>query len=177
MSEETRHYDSHDAGPEWGTPKWIVDPLSSAVGGFTLDPASGAKPEPYAENRFVGANGENGLERDWFGHVWLNPPYGREHNKDWAEKTFNEAQRDEVKSITALVPASMETNWFQSYYGKADYFTFIDTRVKFHGAGEHNASFPSVIVTFWNHGRPPTAYMSALAELGLVADRNPVNDH
>lgn len=165
MAEEHRHYDDFDAGPEWGTPEWVWQPLGEAIGGFDLDPASGAEPEPIAAERFTPE--DNGLEQQWFGHVWLNPPYGRQHNPRWGQKVSEEASREDVRSITCLVPASMETNWFQDNYGDADLFCFLDTRLSFHGSGDSNASFPNVLAVFgWDELN--TQYMAALQELGLV---------
>lgn len=143
---ETKHYDTHDAGPEWGTPEWLVEPLADSIGGFDLDPASGAEPKPYATDRYTIE--DDGLSQPWYGHVWLNPPYGREFNEDWAEKAFEESQRSEVKSLTALIPASTDTDWFQENYAKADVLTYIDGRVKFVGEKDMKPSFPSVIATY-----------------------------
>ena len=82
MSEQPHNSDSN-AGVEWGTPKKYVLPLSNTIDGFDLDPASGAEPTPYADTRYT--KEDDGLVQDWFGHVWLNPPYGREHNLNWAK--------------------------------------------------------------------------------------------
>lgn len=165
---EIRHYDSLDAGVEWGTPRHIWKPLGDSLPprgqpGFTLDPASGAEPEPIARNRFTVE--DDGLAQDWYGHVWLNPPYSREHNPLWGKKVLMEWRSGNVKSITALIPASTETGWFQDHYAKADMLTFLSERVNFIGAGDNGASFPSVIATF---GLPalPRGYIEALEDLG-----------
>lgn len=158
-----RHYDSHDAGPEWGTPEWIWRPLADALGGFDLDPASGAEPEPIATTRMTRA--EDGLRHPWFGHVWLNPPYGRGLNVAWGREAYTEARRDEVESLTALVPASTDTQWFK-YYADADLLTFVEGRIEFVGAGDSGASFASVIATW---GDVPIQYIRALHEVGFVA--------
>ncbi len=169
MSEtETKHYDSHDAGPEWATPKWLVEPLADSIGGFDLDSASGAESEPHADDQFTIE--DDGLAQDWYGHVWINPPYGREHNEDWAEKVLEESRRDEVQSITALVPGSVDTDWFQENYGQADVLTFINGRVKFVGEKDHDPSFPSVIATYGLENLNGD-YFDALDDLGRVYPR------
>ncbi len=64
---------------EWYTP----DPLVRALGPFNLDPATSLQrgrqlaPEYYTV-------AEDGLEREWFGRVWLNPPFSRIH--PWVER-------------------------------------------------------------------------------------------
>jgi len=156
------HYDESDAGVEWGTPPEYVRPLADAVGGFDLDPAAGAEPEPYAEDRYTKA--DDGLALAWYGDVWLNPPYGRTENPRWARKAFNEYDSGRADTLTALIPVSADTGWFQDYYAKADYLTLIRGRVSFIG-GENNATFPSGIASY---GDFPPAYFDALDEMGTV---------
>ena len=149
-----------DAGDGWGTPRWLVEPLSESLGGFDLDPASGAEPVPYARHRYTVE--DDGLSLPWRGRVWLNPPYGRSANPKWADKVTEEAARDEVESITALVPASTDRIWFFENYMRADYLTFIKRRIKFiedGGESEKEATFPSAIVSF---GEFPEEYFDAI---------------
>jgi phage N-6-adenine-methyltransferase len=160
----TAFYDEHGAGPEWGTPAWVVEPVEQAVGGFDLDPAAGAEPRAYADERFTGPpDGADGLAREWYGRVWLNPPYGRQHNPRWAAKVTREVEAGRVRSVTALVPASVSTNWWHDHYGQADGVTFLDTRLSFVGSGDTSASFASCLASF---GTFPAAYWSALDQLG-----------
>ena len=61
---------------EWYTPRSLFDALDVR---FDLDPAAA----PEWVGHYVPANCmypkyEDGLSRDWKGHVWLNPPYGRD---------------------------------------------------------------------------------------------------
>lgn len=166
-SDEHRHYDSQDTGPEWGTPAWVWEPLAESLGGFDLDPASGAEVTPIAETRYTIE--DDGLTTAWFGDTWLNPPYGRTHNPRWAKRVTDQVENPAVDSITALVPASTSTNWWQNHYATSDYQTWIDTRVQFDGSGDNSASFASVICSWIED--PPEAYLDALTNLGTVTRR------
>jgi len=87
---------------------------------------------------------DNGLEKEWYGTCWMNPPYGREIGK-WVAKAASEAE----KGITtvALLPARPDTKWFhQHIYGKHE-IQFIKGRLKFVGAPS-SAPFPSMLVIF-----------------------------
>lgn len=56
----------------WLTPKLIID----ALGEFDLDPCTPLEmPWKTANHRFTEI--DNGLTQEWFGRVWLNPPYGK----------------------------------------------------------------------------------------------------
>jgi len=162
----TDRRNSNNEYPEWATPRRIWKPLAEAVNGFDLDPASGAEPEPIAETRYTIE--DDGLNKPWFGDVWLNYPYGREEHPVWTQKALRELQRDEVDSITVLAPASTDTSWFQSNLAEADRLTFVDGRISFIGAGEDKnnvAAFSSVLATF---GDMPTEYMNNLHDIGFV---------
>jgi phage N-6-adenine-methyltransferase len=168
---QNRFYDSHDAGEKWATPGRIWRPLANALGGFDLDPAAGCEPTPIASNRFTVE--DNGLAKDWYGDVWLNPPYGREHNEKWAMKAASEARRDAVDTLTALVPNSLGAAWYQDYYGTADLETHIRGRIEFIGEKDDPASFYSVLVTW---GDVPEEYIDSLHGLGEVREIVPNPD-
>ncbi len=60
-----------------GTDVWLTPPeLLAKLGTFDLDPCAPVdSPWDTALNHFTIEN--DGLKQDWFGRVWLNPPYGR----------------------------------------------------------------------------------------------------
>jgi len=156
--------------PEWATPKRIWKPLGDALGGFDLDPASGAEPEPIAPTRYTKEDG--GLTESWFGDVWLNYPYGRQEHPEWTSKVAQEARQDRTDSITVLAPASTDTSWFQSNLSDADLLTFVDGRISFIGAGDSTddvAAFSSVLVSFFDR-EIPDGYEDALREIGFVTE-------
>jgi len=160
-------YDSHGAGPEWATPRWIWKPLADALGGFDLDPASGAESEPIASERYT--VDDDGLSKVWHGDVWLNPPYSRDLNPVWAKKAARQYfDNRRVDTLTVLVPAATDTGWFQDHYAEADFHTFIRGRVEFEGAGDNSATFASVICSF---GTFPIEYVAALGDAGFIVRR------
>ncbi|PHQ43918.1 hypothetical protein Z052_01910 [Halorubrum sp. C191] len=165
-----------NSGDEFGTPTWLVEPLLDALDQelYDLDPASGAEPRPYAETRYT--EEDDGLKQSWFGHVWMNPPYGRGINERWARKAWEEANRDAVDSITALVPNNAETEWFQSHYAQADLKCEVKSAISFYNT-EFTATFDSAIVV-WGVDALPDDYLAALSsfgELWLAVDGHDLN--
>lgn len=66
---------------EWYTPKEIIESL----GEFDLDPCAPVVPLwSTAKNHFT--KEDDGLSREWFGRVWLNPPYSRPLIERFVEK-------------------------------------------------------------------------------------------
>lgn len=125
--------------PQWITPQWIIDEL----GPFDLDPcAAETQPWPCAKHSYKAA----GLERDWVGTIWLNPPFDRYQVSKWVEKLA-----DHGKGI-ALLHARTETDWFLPAWQRASGIMFLSTRLHFHypdGArAKANSGAPACLVSF-----------------------------
>ena len=60
------------------TTVWLTPPyLLRSLGDFDLDPCAATnRPWDTAKNHYT--KEDDGLSLEWFGRVWLNPPYGRE---------------------------------------------------------------------------------------------------
>lgn len=54
------------------TPQYIIDALRS----FDLDPCAGEN-TTIAKKNWCISRGENGLDLEWFGFVWCNPPFSQ----------------------------------------------------------------------------------------------------
>lgn len=86
----------------------------------------------------------NGLEQEWKGRCWMNPPYGREIGA-WVQKAYNESQKPNC-TVVALLPARTDTIWWHNYVIKSEVF-FLRGRLKF-GNQQNSAPFPSAIAVF-----------------------------
>lgn len=129
---------------EYLTPPHIIDRALDFFGGqIDLDPASNEHslvPAITAFDRKI-----DGLKQDWFGRVWLNPPYGREWLPKFIDKAIEEFAEGAADEILILVPARTDTKWHRS-------LNFCDRcylhgRLKFKSPGKKltTAPFPSVI--------------------------------
>lgn len=141
---------------KWNTPKWLLEHLYE-VFTFGLDPCSdkGTFENPNVK-AFVHYT-IKGLERHWFGDVFMNPPYGRE-----IPKWFARAATSEAKTVVCLVPARTDTRWWHNHIKAASFIVFIKGRLKF-GNATNSAPFPSAIVVF---GKITSAQEQHLAKLG-----------
>jgi phage N-6-adenine-methyltransferase len=133
------HYSSET--PEWSTPQDLFDELHSEFE-FELDvcaTADNAKCERYF------SVDQNGLEQEWRGVCWMNPPYG-DAIKQWVTKAHESALAG--ATVACLVPARVDTGWWWDHcrYGE---IRFLRGRLKF-GGGDTSAPFPSAVVIFPN---------------------------
>lgn len=129
---------------EWETPQDFFDELNEEFS-FTLDAA--ALPEnAKCKDYYTPEN--SGLDKEWNGSVWCNPPYGRKETGEWVKKAYDEHLRG-CGTIVMLLPARTDTRWFHEYiYGKAE-IRFVKGRLKF-GGSKDAAPFPSMVVIYRN---------------------------
>lgn len=143
----TRGIGGHQSGRaltvEWHTPPAIL----AALGPFDLDPCTSPfRPWDTAATHFTRI--ENGLLRDWWGRVWMNPPYGRAIAPWMARMAAHGVG-------TALVFARTETEWwFRHVWPAAAAILFLQGRLTFHQpSGEpaklgHNSGGPSALIAY-----------------------------
>lgn len=118
---------------DWNTPDSILCPLrdfSQAAFGIAriaLDPCSNGQSIVDASSSFDVAS--DGLAQSWRcnGLVYVNPPYGRAI-KAWMQKAAQEAAKG--AEIASLVPARVDTRWFQEAAQSAQCILFIRGRVR-----------------------------------------------
>ena len=130
---------------EWYTPRGIFKQLNSEFGPFDLDPC--ATPENAKAPKYFTIQ-DDGLMCEWFGKVFVNPPYSKVNL--WVERCWLWSK--EGLLVVALLPSRTDTIWFHQFvYGTAE-VRFIKGRLKF-GGMKNSAPFPS-IVAIW---RPKTS--------------------
>jgi len=106
--EECDDYD----GNRWYTPSEVIDAAKEVLGNIDLDPAS-----DDAANEHVGADQiftveDNGLEQDWHGNVWLNPPYSYPQVEQFCDKALAEYQAGNIDQCIVLVNNCTDAKWF-----------------------------------------------------------------
>lgn len=126
----------------WATPQDLFDRLH-AKHQFTLDAC--ASPE-NAKCAAYFTEEIDGLQQNWTGTVWMNPPYGRTIGA-WTKKAYESSIAG--ATVVCLVPARTDTAWWHDYAMKGE-IEFLRGRLKF-GGHKNNAPFPSAVVVF----RPP----------------------
>jgi len=125
---------------EWSTPQALFDKLNERFH-FNLDPCA-SKENAKCKEYFT--KEDDGLNQDWHGTVFMNPPYGREIGK-WVKKAYEESKKG--CKVVCLLPARTDTKWFHDYCYPDKWIEFIRGRIKFSGY-KYNAPFPSMIVVF-----------------------------
>lgn len=144
----------------WNTPQGIIEAVLDVMGYIDLDPCSNeGNPNIPAGRHFRAA--DDGLSHEWFGRVYMNPPYGKVIG-EWTGKLLDAYRNQRVHEAIALVPARTDTHWF----GDLGTFPtcFLRGRLKF-GNANNSAPFPSAVIYL---GDDPANFVDVFRPLGLL---------
>jgi phage N-6-adenine-methyltransferase len=122
---------------DWYTPRSIIDKL----GRFDLDPANGYPGRYPTADRHYGPD-DNGLAQQWFGRVWLNPPFS--NAGPWALKMAAHGNG------IMLVFCRSDALWFQNAMRAANLALLVAGRINFMRPGQENSRCPlgSVLLAY-----------------------------
>ena len=128
MSQEQRIL-SCTGDNEWYTPVEYIEAARAVMGEINLDPASCSTANEVVRADTYYDKAENGLEKPWYGNVWLNPPYAKRDIQDFAKKLVQE--RENITQAIILVNNCTETEWFKQMASVSDAVMFPRGRVRF----------------------------------------------
>lgn len=117
---------SHEQPPqsdEWYTPYWVFDALGHY---FDFDPCCSRYAPAVEYCRQAILDGAGGLDTEWAGSVWLNPPFGgRNGIKPWLDRLAHHGDG------IALVPNRTGSQWWQDFAQQADGLLFVRGKIRF----------------------------------------------
>ena len=161
------------ATPEWYTPPVVLERVLACLETIDLDPCANCDRTVPASHYFTEA--EDGLSRPWHGHIFMNPPYGRQIGR-WIERLVTEFETGHVTQALALVPARVDTAWFRRLSSFP--VAFWRGRVTFVGPdGARNpAPFPSAVVALGIPAPDFAIAFKGVADVYVPVEKIPIDD-
>lgn len=132
---------------EWFTPKWIIDGIinDNPSRGFDLDPCTVKNP-PFEIAKSILTKEDDGLQCDWFGHVFMNPPYSHPLVDGFIRKLARHGDG------IALIFSRCDTKLFhECVFNSANGIFFLKGRINFchsNGVPGGTAGAGSVLVSY-----------------------------
>ena len=149
---------------EYYTPIELVNAAREVMGSIDLDPSSSEKAnEQIKALRFYS---EDGLNKPWFGNVWMNHPFSRKNNPLWIKHLVDWYQsRGRVQACCITFAATSE-KWFRPLLDHPQ--CFIHGRVNYYlpdGTKKKGVTKGSV-VTYLGHNKE--AFKGVFSQFGTV---------
>jgi len=105
---------------EYYTPQEYIEVAREVMGSIDTDPATCEAPQKWIKAKTFYTEIDDGLSKNWYGNVWLNPPYsktnGQSNQEIWALKLLDEYKKGNVISGVLLVKAALGYNWFEKLW-------------------------------------------------------------
>ena len=162
-------YVSYNSGNnEWYTPAEYIYAARDVMGSIDLDPASSelANKTVNADTYYTAE--DDGLTKEWFGHVWMNPPYSSDLIGKFADKLISHYQNGDIEEAIVLVNNATETNWFQTLLEKCLAVCFLKRRVKFIDTEGNPSGAPLQGQAILYFGNKPACFGERFKEFGVI---------
>lgn len=125
------HVGNNSGNSEWYTPQKYVEAVHEVMGFIDTDPCScEAANEVVRAETFYTAE-QDGLQQEWHGCVYVNPPYGDGTVEEFAVKLLLELDAGRATQAIFLVNNCTETKWFQALICHAAAVCFPCGRISF----------------------------------------------
>ncbi len=162
---------------EWYTPARYVEAAREVMGSIDLDPASCKEANMVVRASKFYTERENGLAHDWYGNVWLNPPYGRTDHYGsnigaFAIKLIEEYKQSKVNQAILLSTAKVSTSWFSLFWEYP--ICFVDHIVGFYipSKGKELKAHSHIHDTIFVYlGANEQRFIDIFSQFGTVARR------
>ena len=120
---------------EWYTPSEYLEIVREFFGGtIELDAASSDAAQEEVRARTYFTKVDDALARNWFGRVWLNPPYSQPEIAHFVTKLVREFSAKRVTEAILLTHNFTDTAWFHETASAAAAICFTKGRIKFYNA-------------------------------------------
>ena len=152
---------------EWYTPKEYVDAARDVLGSIDLDPASTPLAnETVRATRFY-ALGDNGLDQQWAGKVFLNPPYAQPYIAQFVEKLVTEVKALRVQEAILLTHNYTDTAWFHNAEARCNAICFTRGRIGFLSPSGERAA-PTQGQAFFYYGEDFERFALRFSSIGFL---------
>lgn len=124
-------YVTHNSGNnEWYTPAEYTEAAMEVMGSIDLDPASCETANQIVKAANYYTVETDGLKNEWYGNIFLNPPYASKLVEKFIEKLVSD--RDNYQQAIILVNNATETKWFCKLIRISSAVVFPKGRIKFY---------------------------------------------
>lgn len=153
---------------EWYTPIEYIEAARAVLEVIDLDPASHEKAQEWIQASGYYTKEDDGLQQEWHGRVWLNPPYAQPDISNFVKKLVNEISAGRVSEAIMLTNNCTDTEWFHEAERHAALICFTRGRIQFVDQSGNEASSPVQGQSFFYYGDKTTSFVRYFGRFGFV---------
>jgi hypothetical protein len=153
---------------EWFTPPHIIEAARHAMGGIDTDGASSAIANQIVKADVFYTKENSGLDHDWYGNVWLNPPYAGGIVGQFTAHLAAQVRRVNVHQACVLTNNCCDTGWFHDLSSVVTAYCLLKGRVRFLGVDLRPVKTPLQGQIIHYIGGDVDRFHDAFAPLGLT---------
>jgi len=162
------HRTGFTGNDEWYTPARYIEMARDVMGVIDVDPASNATAQAVVRATRHYTAETNGLDKDWNGKVWMNPPYSRALIGRFVNKLIDEYTSGRCTEAIVLTNNSTDTAWFAALAAHATAVCFPKGRLRFYKPTGEMGRTPPQGQMFTYLGRNTDRFHGAFQSLGFV---------
>lgn len=156
---------------EYYTPPEYIEAAREVMGKIDLDPASCEAAQEWIQAAQFYTKEDDGLQHEWRGRLWLNPPYSKTNGKSnqaiWSQKLISEHQSGRVVEAILLVKAALGYKWFEDFW--CDFpVCFARERLSFIRIDGSSDGQSKQGTAFFYLGKSPEHFREVFSQFGRV---------
>ena len=148
---------------EWYTPAKYIESARTVMGHIDLDPASNDFAQETVKAKEYYTIDNSGLNKEWLGNIWMNPPYSAKEIKLFIENLL----RSEFDQAVVLTNNSADTSWFVKMANACSLMCFTSGRISFYN-NDGQSSAPTNGQTFFYFGHETELFTKEFSQYGLI---------
>jgi phage N-6-adenine-methyltransferase len=162
------HVSFNSGNNEWYTPAEFIEAAREVMGAIDLDPASSDVANQFVEATTYYTAKENGLDKEWAGRVWMNPPYSDDLVGRFIEKLLAHYGNRDITQAIVLVNNATETAWSQSLAAIARVKCEPKGRIKYLDDTGKPANTPLQGQQFFYLGNQADTFADVFKQFGVI---------
>ena len=148
------------------TPREYIEMARRVMGSIDLDPCSCDLAQEIVKAKTYYTEEINGLNEEWGGDVWMNPPYANKLIVAFIEKLLT----SNIDQAIVLTNNNTDTQWFKKLYEWSDIICFTTGRINFYKK-DGTISAPTNGQTFFYKGNNIDKFYEEFNIIGLMMIR------
>lgn len=152
---------------EWYTPESYIIAARDVMGSIDLDPATSFQANERIRAEMIFTEQDNGLNKEWSGNVWLNPPYSQPAIAQFSQKVVDEWNAGAIDAAIVLTHNYTDTAWFHVMATACAAICFTRGRVKFESPDGKQAA-PTQGQSFFYFGNDSKKFSKIFSDIGFV---------